>query len=544
MSLTPPDRRVITFYSYKGGTGRTMTLANVAYRLANTHGLQVIAIDWDLEAPGLHRFFGVSSEVTTKTNGVLDYFIAWREAVRRKDPEPPPEVQDISPWFVRIEHEEHRPHFGSVSLLLAGRLGKGYDARLASLNWQDFYTKEAGAAAVEKLRDQLVSKADVVLIDSRTGLTDVGGICTIQLPDGVVLMASPNRQSIEGAEGVARTIAKASVEDRAERNKARVWFVMSRVSSVDETYLAQKWLADHAPWFDKGTSDGLWLKEDHPGGIQSHVIPHRARWSFDEVVLNDSAKPDPTDPLVMGYEKLAGTLLRWMRGEPPHIPEARRVPSDSQDIDTLQAEVANADKRGDALGLAIALHKLATQLFQVNKLDESIRKTEQAIGIFLSRGARREQALALLLLSMTLRRANRHDEAEDAATQALNLGKSMDNAMVQGFALAQMANIKIFQHSYSDALELLQQEKKILPSPDFRRPQIMGMVQYQLGNKEESLRAFQEALNLAQRQQNTDAERGILENILDGFGKAADFSEGPAIRARLAELNAVPPPSK
>src|SRR5215468_7238933 len=49
VSMTPPDRRVITFYSYKGGVGRTMALANVAYRLANTHGLKVIAVDWDLE---------------------------------------------------------------------------------------------------------------------------------------------------------------------------------------------------------------------------------------------------------------------------------------------------------------------------------------------------------------------------------------------------------------------------------------------------------------------------------------------------------------
>jgi cellulose biosynthesis protein BcsQ len=46
---------VITFYAYKGGTGRTMALANLAWILAS-HGLQVLAVDWDPEAPGLHRF--------------------------------------------------------------------------------------------------------------------------------------------------------------------------------------------------------------------------------------------------------------------------------------------------------------------------------------------------------------------------------------------------------------------------------------------------------------------------------------------------------
>ena len=48
--------RVITFYSYKGGVGRTLALADVAVMLAKM-GHRVLMVDWDLEAPGLHRFF-------------------------------------------------------------------------------------------------------------------------------------------------------------------------------------------------------------------------------------------------------------------------------------------------------------------------------------------------------------------------------------------------------------------------------------------------------------------------------------------------------
>lgn len=54
------DGRIVTFYSYKGGTGRTMALANTAWILA-ANGKRVLAVDWDLEAPGLHRFFHPSS---------------------------------------------------------------------------------------------------------------------------------------------------------------------------------------------------------------------------------------------------------------------------------------------------------------------------------------------------------------------------------------------------------------------------------------------------------------------------------------------------
>src|ERR1700733_3064885 len=53
---TSSEGKVVTFYSFKGGTGRTMALANVAWILA-AHGERVLIADWDLESPGLHRFF-------------------------------------------------------------------------------------------------------------------------------------------------------------------------------------------------------------------------------------------------------------------------------------------------------------------------------------------------------------------------------------------------------------------------------------------------------------------------------------------------------
>ena len=57
--LTAPGE-VITFYSYKGGTGRTMALSNIAVMLARRQNatVPILMIDWDLEAPGLHRYFG------------------------------------------------------------------------------------------------------------------------------------------------------------------------------------------------------------------------------------------------------------------------------------------------------------------------------------------------------------------------------------------------------------------------------------------------------------------------------------------------------
>src|SRR5579864_7147429 len=64
----------ITFYSYKGGAGRSLALANAAVYLAKL-GFKVAALDFDLEAPGLHYKFsrsegGAPLEVK---KGVVDY---------------------------------------------------------------------------------------------------------------------------------------------------------------------------------------------------------------------------------------------------------------------------------------------------------------------------------------------------------------------------------------------------------------------------------------------------------------------------------------
>src|SRR5438270_2050592 len=45
----------VTFYSFKGGVGRTMAMANVGLALARA-GRRVLLVDFDLEAPGLDTF--------------------------------------------------------------------------------------------------------------------------------------------------------------------------------------------------------------------------------------------------------------------------------------------------------------------------------------------------------------------------------------------------------------------------------------------------------------------------------------------------------
>ena len=75
---------IYTFYSYKGGVGRSMALANVAESL-HEKGLRVIIVDWDLEAPGLETFFCIAGEDTRLADlrahvGLIDMMAAYKNA--------------------------------------------------------------------------------------------------------------------------------------------------------------------------------------------------------------------------------------------------------------------------------------------------------------------------------------------------------------------------------------------------------------------------------------------------------------------------------
>ncbi|WP_158710408.1 ParA family protein, partial [Streptomyces sp. NRRL F-5126] len=79
---TRRNGRIVTFYSYKGGTGRTMALANTAWILASA-GHRVLAVDWDLDAPGLDRFFHpfLDEEKLRITPGVLELVSRFSESL-------------------------------------------------------------------------------------------------------------------------------------------------------------------------------------------------------------------------------------------------------------------------------------------------------------------------------------------------------------------------------------------------------------------------------------------------------------------------------
>lgn len=193
--------KTITFYSYKGGAGRSLALAGAARYLASL-GQKVVAIDLDLEAPSLHYKLASPAERKAIGAGVVDIVSALLT-----EKEPP---RELAPYVARVGPEAS----GSIHLMPAGHVpSAAYWRKLAQLSWHDLFYAE-GARGIpfflelkERIRREL--EADYLLIDARAGVTELGAVATALLPDQVVCLLANNLESLEGSRAVLRGIRRA-----------------------------------------------------------------------------------------------------------------------------------------------------------------------------------------------------------------------------------------------------------------------------------------------------------------------------------------------
>lgn len=172
--------RVVSFYSFKGGVGRTTTLGCVAARLVE-RGLKVVAIDLDLEAPGLGSFLGAQA-----STGVIDHVLS-----------------HVATGVVGDVEPEPVDGFANLSVVAAGAIGLGYLEKIARL---DYLSTASGAGtspteqALRALIDAIAARLapDLILLDARAGIHDLGGLALHRLSHADVLVARANAQAQVG----------------------------------------------------------------------------------------------------------------------------------------------------------------------------------------------------------------------------------------------------------------------------------------------------------------------------------------------------------
>ena len=309
---------VVTFYSYKGGTGRSMALANVACLLGargTDEGGQaeggprpVLTLDWDLEAPGLHRYFRVDPTSDDAPEGVIEYFQRLWDTARR-EPGWYARVCGTDGWRVLeetcpLDAYVWRDVAAGVDLLCAGRMDGSYADRIARVDWVAFYADYPGV--FEAFHELLSIRYRYALLDSRTGLTDAGGICTAVLPEKLVAVFTPNHQSVNGLSDVIRK----AVRYRMTSDDMRPLGVFPLPSRVEQS---QDELRDHWRRIYQSKLQDL-LREtyedprlDLTDYLNEVQVPHKSDYAYGEDIATLKSHRDALS-LSRAYEAFTRRL--------------------------------------------------------------------------------------------------------------------------------------------------------------------------------------------------------------------------------------------
>ena len=314
--------KVITFYSYKGGTGRTMALANVACLLSQDSEKssgRVLMLDFDLEAPGLHHFFTkVSTNVEELAPGIMNYF---RLLKNRFDENEELYQQAVKEGWNLLEKEAPiKPYIISdvlpgLDFIKAGSFDDEYPELINSFDWQKFYSQYGDSISI--VRQYLESRYQFILVDSRTGLTDISGICTMLLPEKLVGVFTPNRQSLQGL----LQLIKQAVEYRQASNDFRPLAVFPLPSRVDqdEPIRRLEWRKKYQHDFEELFKDVYGIEQCDLGKYFDEVmLQHVKYYAYGEEI---AVLTEPADSVSLSRayrkfsERLIGYDFAWQGAE-------------------------------------------------------------------------------------------------------------------------------------------------------------------------------------------------------------------------------------
>jgi cellulose biosynthesis protein BcsQ len=362
-ALSAPGE-IITFYSYKGGAGRTMALANIARRLAGTQdpARPVLMIDWDLEAPSLHQYFNCKPDGP----GVLELFEACRTALQGARGVAPPNAEALARSVLQEVNWEYyvcRAGEGSsLYLMRAGCMNDSYGERLERLRWAELF--EACPALFRCLAEQLSQHFRYVLVDARAGRSETTGVCTALLPQKLVLAFMPDRLSVEGVQGVA---ARATAHRRSDEDDYRplmIYPLPTRLDAADAPQRtqwrhgdAQLGVEGYQPAFERLLGEVYGVPRLSLDSYFDEVLVQQLRLPVGKVMLAQRGEHGGDRfSLARSYE----ALLEWLEGS--YFPWQPR-----REVELLRA--VREDRQAAVNGLAHKLSRM-NELLQNSSADE------------------------------------------------------------------------------------------------------------------------------------------------------------------------------
>jgi tetratricopeptide (TPR) repeat protein len=427
--------RTITFYSYKGGVGRTLALANIAKRLCEFNK-RVCVIDFDLEAPGIPSKFPSDINPHSIKNGIVDYIHQYF-------------VEGTLPASIL----DYCVHFDIASnktpmyLIPAGNVdSRDYWKKLSSINWYELlYESGTGLKFFLDLKAKIKAQInpDFLLIDSRTGISEMSGITISILADQVVVLAVNNRENIDGAKKVLESLMRSG---QALQKKLDTVLVLSRIpftSSPNDRSKEQFFLAQIKSKFAKIYNDEVLIIHSDRELEEKESL--KIEGSFDEentTISND-------------YLKLFGKLTeRFLtRAEIKRfldIKEANRLYGLSLEKDSPLEQI-------EMLTLAIQLNSENTSFFvSRGKAYERMKAMEMALDDFQSALKIEPNNIEVLMAAAeALFNMKRFDESKKYVDKVISIDPYIHSAYFRRALLHENLNqYDLMIKDYEKAIEL------------------------------------------------------------------------------------------
>jgi len=206
--------KIISVHSFRGGTGKSNTTANIAALLA-MDGARVAVVDTDIASPGIHVLFNLDE--TDMVHSLNDYL--WGKCSIEEA------AHDVTG---HVGGEIKGQIFLVPSSIKAGEIARilreGYDVGLLNDGFRDI---------VEKL------KLDYLLIDTHPGLNEET-LLSIAISNALVIILRPDSQDYQGTAVTVDVAKKLDVPKMLMLvNKVPAQFDLDDVRTrVEQTYNA------------------------------------------------------------------------------------------------------------------------------------------------------------------------------------------------------------------------------------------------------------------------------------------------------------------
>jgi cellulose biosynthesis protein BcsQ len=263
---------VCTFYSLKGGVGRTTALAYTALTLASK-GYKVLCVDMDLEAPGLTAMFGRESEIQ-ESMGVVHILDALDHG----------EEVDLRRHLIR-GHDSL-----DLYLVPAGLPGAEYVRLLRFADPAVWYREDNNPLSrmVDLMRN-LSLAPDVIFFDARTGFHSLNAPFLFEISDLAVITFFPHPQARRGTGELVRALLASTTLREVHGRKLTPMprFLVSPIPSSKAPEVVQRYQHRALEWISE------WLSIlDRPQklaeGDLTHFVPYRESIATSDNILKEA----------------------------------------------------------------------------------------------------------------------------------------------------------------------------------------------------------------------------------------------------------------